>query len=43
MKAAERSRQVEALAREGIENVRQNINAMEDTTREVRRASSEIG
>jgi methyl-accepting chemotaxis protein len=43
MKAAERSRQVEALAREGIENVRQNINAMEDTTREVKRASSEIG
>ncbi|TAN84364.1 MAG: methyl-accepting chemotaxis protein, partial [Gallionella sp.] len=40
--AAGRSRQVEALAREGIGNVHQNIGSMEETTRQVGRASLEI-
>ena len=40
--AANRSGQVEQLAREGIDNVRQNIDSMEDATRQVGRASSEI-
>jgi methyl-accepting chemotaxis protein len=40
--AAERSRRVEGLAREGIQNVQQNIGSMEETTREVSIASREI-
>ncbi|MGC2165355.1 MAG: methyl-accepting chemotaxis protein [Gallionella sp.] len=40
--AAERSRQVEHLALEGIQNVNQNIGSMEATTREVSVASVEI-
>ena len=40
--AAGRSRQVETLAREGIGNVHQNIGSMEETTRQVGRASLEI-
>ena len=40
--AANRSDQVEKLAREGIENVRQNIASMEATTRQVGHASGEI-
>jgi methyl-accepting chemotaxis protein len=40
--AAERSRRVEGLAREGIQNVHQNIGSMEETTREVSVASREI-
>jgi methyl-accepting chemotaxis protein len=40
--AADRSDQVEKLAREGIENVRQNIGSMEATTHQVGRASVEI-
>ena len=40
--SAGRSRQVETLAREGIENVHQNIGSMEETTRQVDRASLEI-
>ena len=40
--AAERSHQVENLAKEGIENVRNNIGSMEETTRQVSRASAEI-
>jgi len=42
IEAAGRSRQVEALAREGIEHVHQNIGSMEETTRQVSRASVEI-
>ncbi len=42
VEAAGRSRKVETLAREGIENVRQNIGSMEETTRQVGRASLEI-
>ncbi|MBK7674583.1 MAG: methyl-accepting chemotaxis protein [Candidatus Accumulibacter sp.] len=40
--ASDRSDQVEKLAREGIENVRQNIGSMEETTYQVSRASVEI-
>lgn len=40
--AASRSHQVETLARGGIENVRQNIKSMEETTQQVGRASLEI-
>jgi methyl-accepting chemotaxis protein len=40
--AADRSDQVEKLAREGIDNVRQNIGSMEETTYQVSRASVEI-
>ena len=40
--ASDRSDQVEKLAREGIENVRQNIGSMEETTHQVNRASAEI-
>ena len=40
--ASDRSDQVEKLAREGIENVRQNIGSMEETTHQVGRASGEI-
>jgi methyl-accepting chemotaxis protein len=40
--AAERSRQTEAHAREGIENVRHNIDEMGQTALEVNRASEEI-
>ncbi len=42
IEAAERSRKVESLAREGIAHVRNNIGAMEETTQEVSRASREI-
>jgi len=42
IEAAGRSRQVEALAREGIQNVHQNIGSMEETTQQVSRASLEI-
>ena len=42
IEAADRSHQVEKLAREGIDNVRQNIGSMEETTRQVGRASAEI-
>ncbi len=42
IEAAGRSHQVETLAREGIENVHQNIGSMEETTRQVGRASLEI-
>jgi len=41
--ALERSGEVEKLAREGIENVHRNIGSMEETTRQVNRASAEIG
>ncbi len=40
--ASDRSDQVEKLAREGIANVRQNIDSMEKTTHQVSRASVEI-
>lgn len=40
--AVERSRRVEHLAQEGINQVRRNIQAMEQTTLEVNRASQEI-
>jgi methyl-accepting chemotaxis protein len=40
--AADRSDQVEKLAREGIANVRQNIDSMDKTTHQVSRASDEI-
>ena len=40
--ASDRSGQVEKLAREGIENVRQNIGSMEETTHQVSRASVEM-
>ena len=40
--ASDRTDQVEKLAREGIENVRQNIGSMEETTHQVGRASVEI-
>jgi methyl-accepting chemotaxis protein len=43
VEAAERSREVETFAQTGIENLRQNIRSMEETTVEVRRAASEIG
>ncbi len=42
IEAEGRSRQVETLAREGIGNVHQNIGSMEETTRQVGRASEEI-
>lgn len=42
VEAADRSRKVETLARNGIENLRLNIHAMDETTLEVRRAASEI-
>ena len=42
IEAASRSGQVESLAQEGIENVRRNIGSMEETTRQVSRASLEI-
>jgi methyl-accepting chemotaxis protein len=42
VEAADRSRHVETMARAGIENLRSNIRAMEDTTVEVQRAASEI-
>jgi len=42
IEAADRSRQVETLAREGIKNVQQNIGSMEEATRQVSRASDEI-
>ncbi|MFZ4536793.1 methyl-accepting chemotaxis protein [Propionivibrio sp.] len=42
IEAADRSRRVETLAREGIENVHQNIGSMEETTQQVSRASVEI-
>ena len=40
--AASRSREVETLAQDGIENLRRNIHAMDETTLEVRRAATEI-
>jgi len=42
IEAAGRSHQVEALAREGIRNVQQNIGSMQETTQQVSRASDEI-
>jgi methyl-accepting chemotaxis protein len=42
VEAAERSREVETFAQQGIENLHQNIRSMEETTVEVRRAESEI-
>ncbi len=42
MDASDRSDQVEKLVREGIENVRQNIGSMEETTHQVSRASVEM-
>ncbi len=42
IEASDRSRQVEGLAREGIENVRQNIVSMEETTQQVSRTAVEI-
>jgi methyl-accepting chemotaxis protein len=42
MDASDRSDQVEKLAREGIENVRQNIGSMDETTTQVSRASAEM-
>ena len=42
MDASDRSDQVEKLAREGIENVRQNIGSMDETTLQVSRASAEM-
>ena len=40
--AANRSHEVELLAREGMQNVHQNIGSMEQTTEQVNRASVEI-
>ncbi|MGD0546999.1 MAG: methyl-accepting chemotaxis protein [Terracidiphilus sp.] len=42
VEAAERSREVESFSQKGIDNLRQNIRSMEETTVEVRRAASEI-
>jgi methyl-accepting chemotaxis protein len=42
VEAAESSREVEAFAQKGIENLHQNIRSMEETTVEVRRAAGEI-
>jgi len=42
VEAANRSREVETLAKDGIENLRHNIQAMDETTVEVRRAATEI-
>lgn len=42
IEAAERSRQIETLAKGGIENVQQNIGSMEQTTHQVNLASVEI-
>jgi len=42
IEASEHSNQVEQLAREGIENVRQNIGSMAEATHQVSRASVEI-
>lgn len=40
--AASRSREVETFAQEGMKNLHQNIQSMEETTVEVRRAANEI-
>jgi len=42
IEAADRSRQIEEMAREGIINVQHNIGSMEETTQQVSRASVEI-
>ncbi|HTY03123.1 MAG TPA: cache domain-containing protein [Rhodocyclaceae bacterium] len=42
IETASRSSEVEAMASAGIENVRQNIASMQDTTTQVSRASAEI-
>lgn len=42
IEATNKAQQVDALARDGIENVRINIGAMEETVQEVNRASQEI-
>jgi methyl-accepting chemotaxis protein len=42
MEAANRSAEVETLAQQGIEKLRQNVGSMEETTLQVRRAAEEI-
>jgi methyl-accepting chemotaxis protein len=42
IEAVDRSGQVETLAKDGIEKLRRNIDAMDETTLEVRRAATEI-
>ena len=42
IEAADRSRQIDAMARDGIVTVQQNIGSMEQTTQQVSRASVEI-
>ncbi|MGA2218172.1 MAG: methyl-accepting chemotaxis protein [Terracidiphilus sp.] len=42
VEASARSREVETFAQEGIDNLRQNMVSMEETTVEVRRAAGEI-